>query len=170
MNVYELETEQVEKLARIKELEGLASSDVDLRELKRERKRYYELEDALLVARNKERLANKEVSIGYIREAESKNQENYTRMIQVASECLPKLRDISSQLQEISLCQGKMVTSGQEATQLAIQIMKESGESIPVNVKLLVVLTRINPIAIGSYIEKLELLLKDNDNEHKQDT
>jgi len=173
MNVYELESEQVELLGKITELEKIALSEVDKRELKRLRKRSFELQDDLTVARNRERQAQKEVSLQHIREAESKNQESYAEMMQLAGECLPKLKKVNSLLKRLAVSQNRLVFSGRNAQEEARRVQLQFGDTnVDVNVKSLPVITAINPTAIGSYIEKLEILLgeskeevKDNGNE-----
>jgi len=162
-SVYELQAEEVEVLGKITELEKSALSEVDIRELKRARKRSFELQDNLTVARNRERQAQKEVSLQHIREAESKNQESYAEMIDLASKCLPKLKKVDALLKQLAVSQNKVVFSGRDANDEARQIQVQFGETITVDVKPLILITRIDPGAVESSIKKLELLLKEND-------
>lgn len=162
-SLYELQTEEVELLGRITTLEKSAQNDVDIRELKRLRKRSFEIQDELTVARNRERLAQKEVSIQHIREYEGKNQEGYVEAIQLAGEALPKLKEVHSLLQQIAVAQNKLVYSGREAGDIARRAKLQFGEDITVDVKPLILITRIDPGAVESSIKKLELLLKEND-------
>jgi len=169
-SVYELESEQVELLGKIKELEEIAITDVDKRELKRLRKRSFEIQDDLLVAKNKEKLAGKENIISNIKEAGKKNSESYTRMIQLAEECLPKLKDVYSLLEQIAVSQDKLVYSGREANDEARRVKLQFGDDVTVNVKSLPLIGAITSTdAIKSYIEKLELLLKENKEKVKED-
>lgn len=162
-STYEIQAEEVEITGKIKQLEETASNEVDKRELKRLRKRAYEIQDDLTIARNKERQAQKEVSIQYVRESETKNQESYAEMMQLAGECLPKLKKVNSLLKRLAVSQNKLVFSGRDAQEEARRVQLQFGDTnVDVNVKSLPVITAINPTAIGSYIEKLELLLKEN--------
>lgn len=168
-SVYELESEEVELLGKITELEKVAVTPVDKAELKRLRKRSYEIQDDLLIAHNKERLAQKEISVQHIRESESKNQEGYAEMMQLATECLPKLKKVDKLLKQLAVSQGKLVYSGRDASEIARQVQVQSGETITVDVKPLILITRIDPSAVESSIKKLEILLEETIEEVSED-
>jgi len=163
-DLYELQAEEVEVLEKIVSLEKVAITPVDVRELKKLRKRSFEIQDEMTVAKNRERLAQKEISVQHIRESESKNQESYAEMMQLAGECLPKLKKVNSLLKRLAVSQNKLVFSGRDAQEEARRVQLQFGDTnVDVNVKSLPIITAINPTAIGSYIEKLETLLKENE-------
>lgn len=157
-------------LGKITELEKVAVTPVDIRELKRCRKRYYEIPDEILVAQNKERLADREKSIGYLREAESTNREGYAEAMQLAGEALPKLKEVHSLLQQIAIAQNKIVYRGRDASEIARKVNLQPGDNVTVDLKTHIVLTTVNPNAdIPKNLEALELLLKDNEVEEVKD-
>jgi len=164
-SVYELENESVELLGKITELEKVAITPVDVRELKKLRKRSFEIQDEMTVAKNRERLAQKEVSLQHIRGYEKTNQESYAEMIRVATECLPKLKKVDKLLKQLAMNQNKLVYSGQDASEIAKQIHLQFGETITVDVKPLILITRIDPSAVESSIKKLEILLGESKEE-----
>lgn len=177
-SLYELQAEEQEVLGKIVELEKIAITEIDIRELKRLRKRSFELQDELTVARNKERLADREVSIQLIRDYEGKNQESYGEVIRIATEMLPKLKKVDKLLKQLALNQNKLVYSGQEAGNIARQVQVQSGDTIPLDLKPHILVTTIDPSVVEDSIKKLELLLagnqvtpdkdKDNDDEPEQ--
>jgi len=162
---HELQSEEMELLGKIKYLEENASSEVDKKELKKLRKRSYEIQDDLTIAHNKERLAQKEVSIQHMRDYEKTNQEGYAEMMQLATECLPKLKKVNSLLKRLAVSQNKLVFSGRDAQEEARRVQLQFGETITVDVKPFILITRIDPSAVESSIKKLEILLGESKEE-----